>query len=156
MARSPDGAVTGEIIALANELVGRIWFQFQARVAEFNLSAPEAKALQILEPDRPLPMRELAARLHANPSNVTVAVGRLEARGLVARQGGDDRRVKSVRLTEVGEDVHRRLERRLAEDHPAVTGLSPIQRKALLRLLRRLCQQSSPVSPSPGRSPHPP
>src|SRR5262245_45431297 len=128
MAMSPDDAVTGEIIALANELVGRIWFQFQARVAEFNLSAPEAKALQILEPDRPLPMRELAARLHANPSNVTVAVGRLEARGLVARQGGDDRRVKSVRLTGVGEDVRRRLERRLAEDHPAVTGLSSSQR----------------------------
>jgi DNA-binding MarR family transcriptional regulator len=154
MARSPDDAVTGEIIALANELVGRIWFQFQARAAEFKLSAPEAKALQILEPDRPLAMRELAARLHANPSNVTVAVGRLEARGLVARQGGDDRRVKSVRLTEVGEDVRRRLESRLAEDHPAVTGLSPSQRAALLRLLRRLCQHSSPESASPGRSPN--
>ena len=153
MAMSPDDEVTAEIIALADELVGRIWSQFQARVAEFNLSAPEAKALQILEPDRPLPMRELAARLHANPSNVTVAVGRLEARGLVARQGGDDRRVKSVRLTGDGVDVRRRLERRLAEDHPAVRGLAPSQRAALLRLLRRLSQHRSPGrgNPDPGR-----
>ena len=44
MAMSHDDEVTGEIIALANELVGRVWFQFQARVWEFNLSAPEAKA----------------------------------------------------------------------------------------------------------------
>jgi DNA-binding MarR family transcriptional regulator len=123
--------------------VGRIWFQFLARIAEFNLSVPEAKALQSLEPGRPLPMRELAARLHANPSNVTVAVGRLEARGLVSRQGGDDRRVKNVLLTSTGVDLRRRLEVRLADDHPAASGLSSSQRDALLRLLRRLSQHWS-------------
>jgi DNA-binding MarR family transcriptional regulator len=152
MAISPDDAVIREIIDLANELVGRIWFQFQARVAEFNLSAPEAKALQTLEPDRPLPMRELAARLHANPSNVTVAVGRLEARGLVARHGVDDRRVKSVLLTGAGVDLRQRLEIRLAENHPAISGLSSSQREALVRLLRRLSEHASPGTLRPGRT----
>jgi DNA-binding MarR family transcriptional regulator len=98
---------------------------------------------QSLEPDRPLPMRELSARLHANPSNVIGAVGRLEARGLVSRQGGDDRRVKSVLLTSAGVELRRRLEIRLPDDHPAVSGLSPSRRGALLRLLRRLSQHSS-------------
>ena len=147
MAGSTDDAVTREIIALADQLVGRIWFQFLARTAEFNLSVPEAKALQSLEPDRPLPMRELSARLHANPSNVTVVVGRLEARGLVSRRGGDDRRVKSVLLTGAGVDLRRRLANRLADDHPAVSGLSSSQRDALLRLLRRLSEYASLGSP---------
>src|SRR5215475_9249228 len=93
---SGDDQAAREIIGLADGLVGRIWVQFQARAAEFNLSVPEAKSLQVLEPERPLSMRELAARLGANPSNVTVAVGRLEARGLVSRPGGEDRRVKGV------------------------------------------------------------
>ena len=147
MAGSTDDEVTREIIALADQLVGRIWFQFSARIAEFNLSVPEAKALQSLEPGRPLPMRELSARLHANPSNVTVVVGRLEARGLVSRRGGDDRRVKSVLLTSAGVDLRRRLANRLADDHPAVSGLSSSQRDALLRLLRRLSESASLGSP---------
>jgi DNA-binding MarR family transcriptional regulator len=147
MAGSTDDEVTREIIALADQLVGRIWFQFSARIAEFNLSVPEAKALQSLEPDRPLPMRELSARLRANPSNVTVVVGRLEARGLVSRRGGDDRRVKSVLLTSAGVDLRRRLANRLTDDHPAVSGLSSSQRDALLRLLRRLSESASLGSP---------
>ena len=147
MAGSTDDEVTREIIALADELVGRIWFQFSARIAEFNLSVPEAKALQSLEPDRPLTMRELSARLQANPSNVTVVVGRLEARGLVSRRSGDDRRVKSVLLTSAGVDLRRRLANRLADDHPAVSGLSSSQRDALLRLLRRLSEYASLGSP---------
>ena len=147
MAVSRDDEVTHEIIALAGELVGRIWFQFLARIAEFNLSVPEAKALQSLEPDRPLTMRELSARLQANPSNVTVVVGRLEARGLVSRRGGDDRRVKSVLLTGAGVDLRRRLANRLTDDHPAVSGLSSSQRDALLRLLRRLSEYASLGSP---------
>src|SRR3989442_15822309 len=103
-----DDPAAHEIMALTDELVGRVWVQFQSRVAEFNLSVPEAKALQVLEPDHPISMRALAARLHANPSNVTVAVGRLEARGLISRQGVDDRRVKQVPLTGAGLDLRRR------------------------------------------------
>lgn len=136
-----EDQATREIIGLADGLVGRIWVQFQARAAEFNLSAPEAKALQVLDPELPISMRELAARLGANPSNITVVVGRLEARGLVSRHGSEDRRVKGVQLTERGAELRRRLEQRLAEDHPAIQGLSSTQREALRRILRRLSEQ---------------
>ncbi|HEY7200666.1 MAG TPA: MarR family transcriptional regulator, partial [Candidatus Dormibacteraeota bacterium] len=94
--------------------------------------------LQMLQPGRPLSMRELAGRLQVNPSNVTVAVSRLEARGLVVRQDGEDRRVRSVRLTEAGLDLRGRFVDRLARDHPALAGLAPAERVALLGLLRTL------------------
>jgi MarR family transcriptional regulator, organic hydroperoxide resistance regulator len=131
-------ATTAEIVELANALTGRIFGHFMARAAELNLSAPEAKALQHLEPDRAMPMRELAARLHANPSNVTVVVARLEARGVLSRQVSADRRVKGVRLTPSGVNLRAQLEARLLAEHPATRGLTPAQQRQLLELLRRL------------------
>jgi MarR family transcriptional regulator, organic hydroperoxide resistance regulator len=130
--------VEAELVQLANELVGRIWGHFTARSAELNLSVPEAKALQHLDPDQSLPMRALAARLHANPSNVTVIVARLEARGVLERQESPDRRVKGVRLTPAGLDLRRKLEARLLVDHPAVRGLSAADQQRLLGILRQL------------------
>jgi DNA-binding MarR family transcriptional regulator len=136
-AEAPD-ELTREVVALANGLVGRMWAHHQARVAEFDLSQPEAKALLNLEADRCLSMRELSALLHANPSNVTVAVGRLEARGLVSRRGSDDRRVRGVLLTAAGAALRRRLQARLMDDSPAVRGLSETERRALRDVLQRL------------------
>jgi DNA-binding MarR family transcriptional regulator len=130
-----------EIARLASDLLIRIWNHYQARAAELSLSMPEAKALASLEPGRPLAMRELAARIHASPSNLTVTVDRLEARGLIVRGGTDeqrDRRVKSVQLTAAGLALRERLDARMATDHPAVRGLDPSQRATLLELLRAL------------------
>ncbi|HYW26213.1 MAG TPA: MarR family transcriptional regulator [Terriglobales bacterium] len=136
-AQAPD-ELTREVVALATGLVSRMWAHHQARVAEFDLSQPEAKALLNLEPDCCLSMRELSAVLNANPSNVTVAVGRLEARGLVSRQGADDRRVRGVLLTAAGAALRRRLEARLVDDSPAVRGLTSDERLALREVLLRL------------------
>jgi DNA-binding MarR family transcriptional regulator len=136
-AAPPDTATT-EIVELANALTGRIYGHLVARAAELNLSLPEAKALQHLQPDRAMPMRELATRLHANPSNVTVVVARLEARGVLTREVSADRRVKGVRLTPAGAELRARLESRLLADHPAVRGLSSTEQSQLLNLLRRM------------------
>jgi DNA-binding MarR family transcriptional regulator len=139
--RTGSHPVTAQIVDLAYDLAYRIWSHYTARAAELNLSIPEAKALAHLQPDQAMPMRALAARLHANPSNVTVIVARLEARGLLERQVGDDRRVKGVRLTAAGLDLRRRLQTRLIDDHPALRGLSPADQDTLLALLRRLTGQ---------------
>jgi DNA-binding MarR family transcriptional regulator len=135
---APPGADTRETIELANELVVRIFAHLLARAAELNLSLPEAKAVQHLEAERALPMRELSARLHANPSNVTVIVGRLEGRGLLSRELGADRRVKGVRLTQQGVELQAKLQARLLAEHPAVGGLSDEDQREFLRLLRRV------------------
>jgi DNA-binding MarR family transcriptional regulator len=141
-AATTDEELTREVAALASGLVGRMWSHYQARVAEFDLSGPEAKALLSLQPDQWLSMRELSALLHANPSNVTVAVGRLEARGLVSRRGVDDRRVRGVLLTEAGAALRARLDARLTDDSPAVRGLAREEREALRDVLRRLDERA--------------
>ncbi len=46
LAASGDDELTREVVALANGLVGRMWAHHQARVAEIDLSGPEAKALR--------------------------------------------------------------------------------------------------------------
>jgi len=132
--------VEREIARLASGLVTRIFAHYQARAAELSLSMPEAKALGALEVDQPLSMRELASRVHASPSNLTVTVDRLEARGLIVRRGGSDRRVKGVLLTEAGLALKQRLDERLLTDHPASRGLDAAQRAALVDLLRTLVQ----------------
>jgi MarR family transcriptional regulator, organic hydroperoxide resistance regulator len=143
-ATAPDTAGGDrEIATLAGNLVVRIWNHYQARAAELSLSMPEAKALASLEPGRPLAMRELAARIHASPSNLTVTVDRLEARGLIVRGGTDerrDRRVKGVQLTDAGLALRQRLDERMVADHPAVRGLTASQRARFLELLRALAE----------------
>ena len=52
--------------------------------------------------------------------------------------GAIDRRVKCVLLTPAGVALRKRLEERLATDHPAVRGLSPSQQAALADLLRSM------------------
>jgi DNA-binding MarR family transcriptional regulator len=135
---APIAAQAADLIALANELVVRIYGHLTARAAELNLTVAEAKVLQHLEPETSLPMRVLSARIHANPSNTTVIVARLEARGLLSRDVGSDRRVKGVRLTQSGLELRTKLESRLLTDHPAVRGLSAAEQAQLLHLLRRL------------------
>lgn len=141
MAEPDVDAQEREIVELVGELVARVYGHFTARVAELGLSMPEAKALGALEPGDDVPMRTLAARVHANPSNITVVVARLEGRGLITRQSTGDRRVKGVRLTESGIAMRDRMTERMAAEHPAVRGLSANQRETFLRILRRLHQQ---------------
>ena len=130
--------VTEEVVALVDGLMARISSHIQAGLAQFGLSGPEARALLELEPDGSLSMRELAVKVQSSPSNLTVTVGRLEAKGLLERHGGDDRRVRSVHLTVHGRELRSDLRKRLATDHPAVQGLSRPQLITLLELLRSL------------------
>lgn len=127
-----------EIIDLTTALVGRVLEQYHSRVAEFGLSGPEAKALLSLQPGDTLPMRTIADRIHANPSNLTLVISKLQGRGLITVTPAGDRRVKGVALTDAGASTRQQLEARLYADHPAVRGLSANQRTALLRILRRL------------------
>ena len=49
-----DDETARELLKLVDNLVGRVWGHFQARVAEMDLSVPEGKALQALEPGQAL------------------------------------------------------------------------------------------------------
>ena len=128
----------GEAWALMHELFHASKRRFHAVAAEFDLSPPQVRALGVLDPERPVPMSELAEALHCDNSNVTGIVDRLEDRGLVERRSAaHDRRVKMLAVTPRGADVRERLADRLHEPPEPLARLSPEDQRALRDIMRR-------------------
>src|ERR1700694_104332 len=109
----------------------RVHAHFAAVVAELDPAPLQAKALHELNVDPPISMRELAARLKSDPSNVTGLIDRLEARGLVERRPDpNDRRIKGLALTSAGAKMRERLFARLYSAPPTVVELSERDQRA--------------------------
>jgi DNA-binding MarR family transcriptional regulator len=109
-----------------------------ARLAELDLTPVQGHALRRLDPERPLAMSALADALYCHASNVTGIVDRLESRGLVERRpGADDRRVKTLVLTEEGARVRGRVIELLSEPPPGIASLSEADQRALRDILAR-------------------
>jgi DNA-binding MarR family transcriptional regulator len=124
-----------------------------------GLSAPTARALLQLPPDIAVPTRYLAGRLKCDPSNVTGVVDRLERAGLVERGSApDDRRVKTLALTQAGRELRADMYDAIAADMPALSGLSSTELGTLLDLLNKAwaaCVDYDAAEPSraAGRAP---
>lgn len=83
---------------------------------EVGLSPTSAWALIQLDPDHSISQKELAARLHCNPSTVVDPTDRLEEGGLVIRRPRPaDRRVNVLTVTPKGRQVRDELIGRLFE-----------------------------------------
>jgi MarR family transcriptional regulator, organic hydroperoxide resistance regulator len=110
-----------------------------ALAAELELSPAQCHLLNLIEPGRPMPMGQLAGALSCDASNVTGLVDRLESRGLIQRRSSDaDRRVKVLSLTPLGARLRAALLERMAAPPANLERLSADERRALVRLLRRL------------------
>jgi DNA-binding MarR family transcriptional regulator len=110
---------------------------FTARVAECSLSLSQGKLIREL--GRPQSQRELARRLHYDPSNITALADSLEARGLVERRtDASDRRFRLLALTPEGERLRASLEELLAQPPHFLDRLTPAEQKHLLQLLAKL------------------
>ena len=134
--RRPTAA--SEAWALMHELFHASKRRLHAVAAEFELSPPQVRALGVLDPERPVPMSELAEALHCDNSNVTGIVDRLEDRGLVERRSAThDRRVKMLAVTERGAAVREQLGERLQEAPAPLARLSPDDQRALRDIMRR-------------------
>jgi DNA-binding MarR family transcriptional regulator len=97
-----------------------------------DLTPVQGMALRTLDPDAPVAMSSLADNLACDASNVTGVVDKLEARGLIARQGAEnDRRVKVLAVTEKGRQVRRELLLRAAKA-PAELAAMPKPTRLLL------------------------
>jgi DNA-binding MarR family transcriptional regulator len=107
--------------------------------AELGLSPAQCHVLHLIEPGRPLPMRQLAETLSCDASNVTGLVDRLEAHGLVERRpSAQDRRVKELQLTPAGLRLRSSMLRRMsAQSHP-LSRLSARQQRELVRMLEAM------------------
>ena len=112
---------------------------FTARVAECSLSLSQGKLVRELA--QPQSQRELARRLHYDPSNINALADSLEARGLIERRAdASDRRFRLLALTPEGERVRTMLEALLAQPPHFLDRLTPTEQKQLLQLLAKIFQ----------------
>jgi MarR family transcriptional regulator, organic hydroperoxide resistance regulator len=106
---------------------------------EMGLTPGHMKALSILDPEEPKPMRAMADALACDASMVTWLVDRLEERGLVERQASPtDRRVKTLVLTSEGIRVRQRLAAALYTPPADLLALDMASLEALRDELRKL------------------
>jgi DNA-binding MarR family transcriptional regulator len=109
--------------------------------ADLELSPAQCWVLQLIQPDRPIPMGQLAETLACHASNVTGLVDRLESRGLLRRRPSEeDRRVKVLVLTPAGARLRAELVERVMAPPAALERLSPREQRALAKILRRLLE----------------
>ncbi len=134
--RPTDPAV--EAWALLHQLVASDRPRLTALAGELGLAPAQLNALRRLEPGRPVSMRELAAALGCDSSNVTGIVDRLEQQGLVERRTcAHDRRVKLLEVTAAGVDLRRRLLEAADRPPAQIASLSAEDQRDLLAILRR-------------------
>lgn len=143
-----DIEVAHEIAGLLFRVTEQTRAVFESTARRFELTPPQARAL--LELEQPAPMRAVADRLRCDASNITGIADRLESRGLITREPDpNDRRVKTLVLTDSGRRARAELER-AARSSPAMAALTPRERTSLRRLLAKMSTAPDCEQP-PGR-----
>lgn len=105
---------------------------------ELDLGIGKAELLIKLS-ESPMTLREIAQAADADPSAATVAVDRLERRGLVQRHPHpEDKRRRLVHLTEAGEQAAATAQRILTDPPPALAALHPDDLATLARIVTEL------------------
>lgn len=109
-------------------------------IASLNLGFSDFAVLEVLLHKGPTPVNAIGDRVGLTSGSITVAVDRLEKKGLVERRADPgDRRARVVHLTEAGD----RLIRCAFADHEAAmeratSGLTPEERTQTAELLKKL------------------
>ncbi|MCW3814158.1 MarR family winged helix-turn-helix transcriptional regulator [Micromonospora sp. DR5-3] len=148
---STAGPAAGDRSGLAGDTVRRILHIAAAmrhyqdeEIAALGLTPAAARALHELDPDRPLPGRDLAEQLGCDRSNVTALVDKLEQAGLVERRVDPaDRRQKTLVVTEAGRRVRDRV-RQVMSDSRLLGGLSTAELATLRELVWKVSDGGCP------------
>jgi DNA-binding MarR family transcriptional regulator len=139
----PDGAAR-EAWALLVGLFPDIRNNFFAACAEVDLTPAQGRLLHFLDPERPVPMAELACVHSCDASNITGLVDKLEARGLIARTPNPvDRRVRMITVTPAGAALRAKLLERISQPPSLISSLSPIEQRRLRDILRKATRTTS-------------
>src|SRR2546427_12482693 len=110
-------------------------------VSELQMCGSDFAVLEALVNRGPLPINEMGKKVLLTSGSITVAVDRLETKGLVERRvHGTDRRAKIVHLTKEGRKVITRVYANHAADMErlASASLTRAERKTLIRLLKKI------------------
>ena len=110
-------------------------------ISELEMCGSDFAVLEALLHKGPLPINEIGKKVLLTSGSITVAVDRLETKGLVERRAhGTDRRAKIVHLTTEGRKVITRVYANHAADmgRLASASLARAERKTLIRLLKKI------------------
>ena len=110
-------------------------------VSELEMCGSDFAVLEALLHKGPLPVNEIGKKVLLTSGSITVAVDRLETKGLVERRAHrTDRRAKIVHLTKEGRKVIARVYSDHAADMErlASTSLTRAERETLIRLLKKI------------------
>jgi DNA-binding MarR family transcriptional regulator len=143
-----SGSPAEEMVERVYDFMGAMGRWTETVLGDLNLTEALADVLWHLEtPEKPISQRQLAGRLHCDPSNVTYLVDRLEERGLIKRRGDpSDRRVKIVGLTPAGLELRNEIVRAATTRSP-LARLSREDQQQLHDLLAKTIGAERPGSP---------
>src|SRR5438128_4875274 len=122
-------------------------------VSELEMCASDFAVLEALLHKGPLPVNEIGKKVLLTSGSITVAVDRLEQKGLVERRAhGTDRRARIVHLTKAGRKLITRIYAEHAADMEklASASLTKSERKALILLLKKIGYQAVDYAQSEG------
>lgn len=121
------------------DIAERLARHWSAHAAAHGLSGSQIKVLLALHGDDLVPMREVAARLDYDASNLTTLVERLRDRGLLDRTDDPaDRRRKTLRLTDAGRELRDKFWTSLTTDDGPFAGMNHADLQRLDALLRSI------------------
>lgn len=109
-------------------------------IAGLELCGSDFAVLEALLHKGALPVNEIGRKVLLTSGSMTVAVDRLEAKGLVERRASaDDRRARIVNLTRDGRQLITRLyAKHAAEMEQLASDLSASERATLINLLKKI------------------
>ena len=110
-------------------------------ITDLEMCGSDFAVLEALLHKGPLPVNEIGKKVLLTSGSITVAVDRLEKRGLVERRAhGTDRRARIVHLTMDGRKLITRIYGEHAGDMEelAAASLTKAERKALIGLLKKI------------------
>jgi MarR family transcriptional regulator, 2-MHQ and catechol-resistance regulon repressor len=113
----------------------------ETSVSGLEMCGSDFAVLEALLHKGPLPVNQIGKKVLLTSGSITVAVDRLETKGLVERRAhGTDRRARIVHLTKEGRKVitHAYAEHATDMEQLASASLTKEERKALIRLLKKI------------------
>src|SRR6266699_872976 len=109
-------------------------------ISELEMCGSDFAVLEALLHKGPLPINEIGKKVLLTSGSITVAVDRLETKGLVERRAhGTDRRARIVHLTKEGRKLITRTYAEHAADMEelAAASLTRAERRTLISLLKK-------------------
>ncbi|MGH3439567.1 MAG: MarR family winged helix-turn-helix transcriptional regulator [Sciscionella sp.] len=152
MARKPGNSKpeqgSGSSAFLLAQVGAHAASRFAERLAELDLTPPQAGLLRAIAVEPGRSQQALAKQLGTPPPRLVALVDGLERRGVVQRRRNpDDRRLHAIHLTEAGGKLLSQLGRiAITHGQDITTALDDTERRQLHRLLARIAEQQELVA----------